>query len=257
MGATMTQAPRKALITGASSGLGVEFALQMASRCDHIIVTGRHQTALDELAEKLRQRGLECSVVVADLATTIGMARLVETIRQQGPLDYLINHGCCSSDGHYLAQHPASQHAMVSLHINATMQLTLAALGGMTARGRGRIINVSSLAAFLPAASLAVYSGTAAFLNNFSEALQREVKSHGVKIQCLCPGYTAKELQNTGYLADVEASRIPDEYGITAPELVQQSLAALHRDDSPVVFIAGEVNRILARKALQKQLDRS
>ncbi len=252
----MTETPRKALITGASSGLGAEFARQLAEYCEQIIVTGRRRPELEEVAGELRQMGLQCSAIVADLATNIGVAQLVEAIRQQGPLDYLINNAGFSTLGHYRAQHPATQQAMVSLHINATMQLTLAALGGMTERGSGRIINVSSLAAFIPTGSLAVYGGTKAFLNNFSEALQQEVESCGVKIQCLCPGYTHTGFQHTAHFADFDPSSIPDEYWMTAPEVVERSLGALHRDDSPVIFIAGEVNRALAGKALQKQLDR-
>ena len=252
----MTQAPRKALITGASSGIGAEFARQLAAHCEQIIITGRRQARLELLAEELLQNGQQCRIVVADLTTTVGVAELVETIRQQGPLDYLVNNAGFSALGPYLAQHPASQQAMVSLHINATMQLTLAALGGMCGRGTGRIINVSSLAAFAPAGTLAVYSGTKAFLNNFSEALQQEVESEGIKIQCLCPGYTRTEFQKTEHFAGFDPASIPDEYWMTAPDLVSQSLTAIHAEHSPVVLVVGDINRALARKALQRQLDR-
>ena len=87
----MTQAPRKALITGASSGIGAEYARQLAAHCEQIIITGRRQARLELLAGELRQNGQQCRVVVADLTTTVGVAELVETIRQQGPLDYLVN----------------------------------------------------------------------------------------------------------------------------------------------------------------------
>lgn len=250
----MTKATRTALVTGASSGLGVEFALQLADQCDQMLLTGRQQTALEELAETLRQQGLQCRVIVADLTTTVGIAQLVETIRQQGPLDYLVNNAGFSTIGPYIDQHPATQQAMVTLHINATMQLSLAALGGMVERGSGKIINVSSLAAFAPFGSIAVYSGTKAFLNNFSEALQQEVEAQGIKIQCLCPGYTRTGFQMTEHFADFDPASIADEYWMEARDVVTESLAALHRSTSPVIFVAGEINRGLAQKALQRLL---
>lgn len=249
----MTNATGTALITGASSGLGVEFALQLADHCDQILLTGRKQAALEELAEKLQQQGLKSRVIVADLASTIGIAQLVEAIRQQGPLDYLVNNAGFSTIGPYIEQHPASQQAMVKLHIDATMQLSLAALGGMTERGTGKIINVSSLAAFAPFASIAVYGGTKAFLNSFSVALQQEVESQGIKVQCLCPGYTRTGFQKTEYFADFDPASIPDEYWMEAKDVVTESLAALQRNNSPVVFVAGDANRALAKKALQQQ----
>jgi short-subunit dehydrogenase len=251
----MTHVTRTALITGASSGLGAEFALQLADHCDQILLTGRNQAALAELAEKLQQKGLKSRFTVADLTTTIGVAQLVETIRQQGPLDYLVNNAGFSTIGPYIEQHPATQQAMVNLHIYATMQLTLAALGGMTERRSGKIINVSSLAAFAPFASITVYSGTKAFLNNFSVALQQEVEAQGIKVQCLCPGYTRTGFQKTEYFADFDPASIPEEYWMEAADVVKESLAALRRDNSPVVFVAGDLNRALAKKALQQLLD--
>ncbi len=251
----MTNVSRTALITGASSGLGVEFALQLADHCDQILLTGRNQAALEELTEKLQQQGLKSRFIVADLTTTVGVAQLVETIRQQGPLDYLVNNAGFSTIGPYIEQHPATQQAMVNLHISATMQLSLAALGGMTERRSGKIINVSSLAAFAPFASITVYSGTKAFLNNFSVALQQEVEAQGIKIQCLCPGYTRTGFQKTEYFADFDPASIADEYWMEAKDVVTESLAALQRDNSPVVLVVGDLNRALAKKALQQQLE--
>jgi short-subunit dehydrogenase len=250
----VTDIPRKALVTGASSGLGAEFSRQLASQCDEIILTGRQRQPLAALADELEQQNIKTRIEVADLATTTGIAQLVETIRQQGPLDYLVNNAGFTTVGPYMEQHPASQEAMVSLHINATMQLTLAALGGMSEQKRGSIINVSSLASLAPFASVAVYSGTKSFLNAFSEALQQEVRSQGVKIQSLCPGYIRTAFHTTSYFDGFDAASVPDEYWMEAGEVVSQSLAALRRDDNPVIVVPGANNRAMARAALEKQL---
>lgn len=252
----VTEKPRRALITGASSGLGAEFSRQLAGQCDEILLTGRRREPLEELAGALQGENVSCHIVAADLSTTIGIAQLVETIRQQGPLDYLVNNAGFTTIGPYIEQHPASQEAMVSLHINATMQLTLAALGGMTKQGHGCIINVSSLAALAPFGGLAVYSGTKSFLNSFSLALQQEVKSQGIRIQCLCPGYTRTGFHLTDYFAGFDATTIPDKMWMDAKTVVTASLAALQQDDNQVIIVPGADNRTMAGAALQQQMDR-
>lgn len=247
--------PRKALVTGASSGLGTEYCRQLAGQCDEMIITGRQPEPLQALATELEAKGVETHVVVADLASTIGIAQLVETIRQKGPLLYLVNNAGFSTLGPYLEQDPASQEAMVTLHINATMQLTLAALGGMRAQKQGFIVNVSSLVALAPFPNLAVYCGTKAFLNNYSAALQQEVTELGVKVQCLCPGYIRTNFHTTDYFEGFDASVVPDEYWMEAEDVVTASLANLSRSDSPVIVVPGEGNRAMADSILQAQLE--
>ena len=250
----MTDRPRKALVTGASSGLGAEFCRQLASQCDEIVLTGRQRQALAALGDELQQQGIKIRVVVADLATTTGIARLVETVRQQGPLEYLVNNAGFTTVGPYIEQHPASQEAMVNLHINATMQLTLAALGGMNEQQHGYIINVSSLASLAPFANVAVYAGTKSFLNSFSQALQQEVQSRDIKIQSLCPGYTRTAFHTTSYFDGFDSASVPDEYWMQADEVVRDSLAALRQHDHRVIVVPGPHNRAVAHSALEQQM---
>lgn len=252
----MTKTPNKALITGASSGLGAEFARQLSRQCDEVVLTARRPEPLQQLADTLQQQGVKTRIVEADLASTIGIAQLVETIRQQGPFRYLVNNAGFSTVGPYLEQSPATQEAMVSLHINATMQLSLAALGGMREQQQGAIINVSSLASLVPIADYAVYSGTKAFLNNFSAALQQEVQALGIKIQCLCPGYVHTGFHSTPEFEGFDAAAIPEKFWMEADAVVAESLAALERDDAPVIFVAGDNNRAMATSLLQQQLER-
>ena len=233
----------RALVTGASSGLGVEFCRQLAASCDEVVLVARTETALIELATELEVKGLEAHIVVADLTKMIDVTRVVETIRQKGPFQYLVNNAGFSTLGAFAKQEPQTQHDMVALHITATIELSSAALGGMIEQGKGFIVNVSSLASLMPMAQVAVYGGTKAFLNNYSEALQSEVAQQGIKIQSLCPGYIRTAFHTTESFAGFDATRVPDEMWMEAKDVVAECLAALN--DGLVVYVAGEYNRNL------------
>jgi hypothetical protein len=233
----------RALVTGASSGLGVEFCRQLAEFCDEVVLVARTEAALIELATELATRGVEAHIVVADLTNMIDVTRVVETIRQKGPFQYLINNAGFSTLGPFTEQQPQTQHNMVALHINATIELSSAALGAMIEQGKGFIVNVSSLASLMPMAHVAVYGGTKAFLNNYSEALQAEVAQQGIKIQSLCPGYIRTAFHSTESFAGFDTARVPDEMWMEAKAVVAESLAAL--ENGPVIYVAGEYNRNL------------
>ena len=251
----MTATPRRALITGASSGIGQEFARQLAAHCDEIIITGRRQERLQQLVDTLRSQHIQADAVPADLNSTIGIAKLVETIRQRGPFRYLVNNAGFSTLGPFTEQQPASQEAMLSVHIQATMQLTLAALAGMQQAGCGYIINVSSLVALAPFGGLAVYGGSKAFINNFSAAVQQEVAAQDIKIQCLCPGYTRTEFHQHAAFDQFDASSVPDALWMDPDQVVRESLAALHSESEHVMVVPGANNQAMARKLLQQQLE--
>jgi short-subunit dehydrogenase len=233
----------RAVVTGASSGLGVEFCRQLADCCDEIVLVARTESALVELAKELEFNDVEAHIVVADLTKMIDLTRVVETIRQKGPFQYLINNAGFSTLGPFVKQQPQLQHDMVALHITAAIELCSAALGGMIEQGKGVVVNVSSLTALLPMAQVAVYGGTKAFLNNYSEALQSEVAKQGIKIQSLCPGYIRTAFHATDSFAGFDVSRVPDEMWMEAKDVVAESLAAL--SSGPVVYVAGEYNRNL------------
>lgn len=251
----MKETVNRALVTGASSGIGREYCRQLADRCDEIILTARRDEQLQCVADEIRSRDTACSVVLADLASTIGIARLVETIRQRGPFLYLVNNAGFGTLGPFTEQAPATQEAMVTLHINATMQLTLAALDGMQRQGVGYVINVSSMAALAPFGSIAVYCGTKAFLSNFSVALQQEVKSRGIRVQCLCPGYTRTEFHSGAAFNEFDESLIPDEAWMESAAVVAESLDALVAADERVIVVPGDSNRRMARQIVSRQLE--
>jgi short-subunit dehydrogenase len=242
-----------ALVTGASAGIGAEFCRQLASPCDVIIATGRREDSLRALAEELEGQ-VEVHVLVADLTRREGLTRIIESLRQQGPVDYLVNNAGFGALGLFADIELEPQQQMVSVHIDASLALCRAAIPFMRERGEGYIINVSSLSAFGPMAAVAVYGASKAFLNHFSEALQLEVGESGIKVQSLCPGYTRSEFHSRDSMAGFSTDSVPDEVWMEASEVVAISLAALAGDQ--VVVVPGERNHAVAVSGLQLQLSR-
>ncbi len=241
-----------AMVTGASAGLGAEFCRQLADRCDVIIAVARRAEPMHELAQQLAHK-VEVHVVEADLTTVEGVARAMEAIRQQGPLDYLINNAGFSTFGNFDQELIDPQHAMVALHIGATLSLSRAAIPFMREIGGGNIVNVSSVGAFLPVAGVAVYSATKAFLNSWSTSLQAELAETGIKVQSLCPGYTKTEIHDTTSMASFDKGRVPEAYWMEVEPVVAFSLEGLKGDQ--VILVPGEGNLDMARKGLQRQLE--
>ena len=240
-----------ALVTGASSGLGVEFCRQLAGRCDVIIAVARRAERLEAVASELTESA-EVHCLEADLGTIEGVARTMEAIRQKGPVDYLVNNAGFSTYGHFAGLPIENQRAMVDLHIDAAITLCRAAIPFMRELGAGSIINVSSLATFLPGKGLAVYGASKAFLNYYSQALQVEVAASGIEVQALCPGYIRTEFHDAMSEGGFDKTRIPGEMWMNADEVVSASLAAL--GSSQVIVVPGDSNRDLAVLGLQQQL---
>ena len=153
----------------------------------------------------------------ADLAGQEGIARTLEALRQKGPVDYLVNNAGFATNGVFEGEAIDGQQGMVELHINATLALCRGAIPFMRQLGGGHIINVSSLGAFLPTRTLAVYGATKAFLNYYSLVLQQELADSGIRVQSLCPGYTRTEFHATPALAGFDPSTIPRKCGWRRP----------------------------------------
>ncbi|MEH6588838.1 MAG: SDR family oxidoreductase [Halioglobus sp.] len=241
---------KTALVTGASSGMGAEFCRQLADACDVIIAVARRGERLTALAESLAEKA-EVHVIEADLCSIEGLTRTVEALRQKGPIDYLVNNAGFSTFGLFEDKSIDTQQDMVSLHINATMVLSRAAIPFMRELGGGHIINVSSMSTFMPGRGLAVYGASKAFVTYFSQALAQELVGSGIKVQALCPGYTRTEMHSTGDFVDFDQSRIPEHLWMEASEVVAASLVALEGDR--VVVVPGEGNLALSRSAVEQQ----
>jgi short-subunit dehydrogenase len=242
-----------ALVTGASAGLGTEFCRQLAPRCDVIIAVARRRERLGNLADELAGV-VEVHPLEADLGTIEGVARTMEALRQQGPVDYLVNNAGFGTFGHFEQLSIESQRSMVSLHIDASITLCRAAIPFMRQLGGGTIINVSSLGTFVPGKGMAVYGATKAFLNYYSLALQAELLGTGIEVQALCPGFTRTEFHDPMVEAGFDRQRIPEQMWMTAAAVVEASLAAL--GSKQVLVVPGADNQIVARLGLQQQLER-
>ena len=241
-----------ALVTGASAGLGAEFCRQLASLCDVIIAVARRKERLEALASELSD-SVEVHCIEADLGTVEGVARTMEALRQQGPVDYLINNAGFSTFGNFDQLPIDRQRDMVNLHIDACITLCRAAIPFMRELGGGSIINVSSVGTFIPSKGMAVYGATKAFLNYYSQALQTELVGSGIEVQALCPGFTRTEFHDAMTVAGFDRSRIADQMWMNADAVVAASLAAL--GSGQVVVVPGEYNLDFAKAGLQQQLD--
>ncbi len=239
------------MVTGVSAGLGTEFCRRLATHCDVIIGVARRGDRLEELAGRLDD--VEFHGVCADLGSVEGVARAMEILRQQGPVDYLVNNAGFSTFGQFADLPVDGQRDMVDLHVDATITLCRAAIPFMRERGEGHIINVSSLGAFLPGKGLAVYGATKAFLVYFSQALQAELAGSGIEIQALCPGYIHTEFHDEMQALGFDKQRIPEAMWMTAAEVVGASLDAL--GSGQVVVVPGEGNRTLAAAGLRQQYE--
>ena len=240
-----------ALVTGASSGIGAEYCRQLAERCDLVIAVGRREERLTALAAELADRvKLQC--IVADLASAEGTAQVVECIGQAGALDYLVNNAGFSYFEEFAGGDFGIHMDMVRVHIDATLALCRAALPSMRETGAGVIINLSSVAAFGTMERSAVYGASKAFLNSFSISLQAEEASHGIKVQCLCPGPVSTEITERDTMAAFDKTSVPDKAFMDTATLVSGSLQALERND--VIVIPGAHNLAWVRHLEQKKL---
>jgi short-subunit dehydrogenase len=212
-----------ALVTGASSGMGAEFARALAARGYDLILVARRRERLEELAVALAPAHAE--VLVADLTQEGGLREVEE---RAGSVDLLVNNAGFGVHGFFWETDAEAQDRMHRLHVVATSRLSRAALAGMVARGRGAIVNVSSVAGFLPAAISSSYGATKCWMNRFTESLQLELRSAGspVKVQALCPGFTVTEFHD---VAGVDRNTIPGWMWLKAEDVVAASLAGLER----------------------------
>lgn len=180
-----------ALITGASSGLGEEFALQLAPHADCLILVARREGLMEKLAERIRtlHPATAVAVMAADLTLASERERLVTalSVNDLAP-DLLINNAGLGDYGEFATAEWPKLESMLRLNVEALTHLTHALVPGMIRQGGGGVVNVSSLACLLPIPDFAVYAATKAYVTSFSEALRLELREHGIPVLALCPG---------------------------------------------------------------------
>jgi len=192
------------LITGASAGLGVEFArLFAADGADLVLVArreGRLRAPPDELTE---HHDIAAHVFALDLSEAGETTRLVERLASAGiEIDVLVNNAGFGARGSFADIDPEQQVAMVRLNIGALTELTRALLPRMIAHGRGGVLNVASMAGFQAGSYMSVYYATKAYVLSFTEALSEEVRGRSIHVSCFCPGPVATEFAETAGMAD-------------------------------------------------------
>ena len=225
---------KSALVTGASAGLGEEFALQLADLgVTHLTLTARRADRLEELGKCLiaLHSSLRVDTIPADLADAAGVARLIADLEQRGfSPDILINNAGLGDLGTFETSDPAKIESMLAVNIAALTRLTRWALPGMLARRAGWICNVGSTAGLIPLPTFAVYAATKAYVNSFSEALRIEVHGSGVRVLALCPGPVETEF---GQVASRENSKRkfapPAFLCVSKTDVVRETLTALAR----------------------------
>jgi short-subunit dehydrogenase len=194
----MHHAYQTALVTGASSGIGQRLALLLAGNGSDLVIVARRTGLLEELAARLREEHkVSVEVLTADLTSATGLAaaeaRLSDPDR---PIELLVNNAGFGSSGSFTDLPVGTAEDQVRLNVAAVVRLTHAALPGMLRRCHGGVLNVSSVAGFVPSPGAAVYGATKAFVTAFSESLSAEVKQRGVHVTALCPGFTRTEVRD-------------------------------------------------------------
>src|SRR5947208_8701580 len=213
---------RKALVTGASSGIGEEFARQLAKKGYDLVLVARRRERLETLAAELSQeQGTVAEIIEADLVTPEGVIS-VERRLGQGDIDLLVNNAGFGTRGEFATMPLHRELEELDLNIKALVRLTHAALANMVQRKRGNIINVGSTGSFQPVPYMSTYAATKAFVLHFSEGVHEEVKKHGVTVPYLCPGYVFTEFQQ---VAGINQQRLPARGRLTTAEVVPQAPA--------------------------------
>ncbi|HNL12168.1 MAG TPA: SDR family oxidoreductase [Turneriella sp.] len=231
-----------ALITGASSGLGAEFARQLAKRYNLILVA-RNEARMQALKAQL-SGGHEVRVLSADLTQDADVRRVEEAITGEPELSLLVNNAGLGTVGKFHELDAAGEQGEVLLNVNALVRLSHAALGNFIksrVHGAG-IINVGSVAGFQPGPYTAVYAATKSFVKTFSLSIAEEVRGEGIHVQCLCPGFTRTEFQERGH---IDVSRLPDFAWMSAEDVVKYSIDNF-APGKPVVVVPGLLNKAMA-----------
>lgn len=213
-----------ALVTGASAGLGAEFARQLAATGHDLVLVARDRERLDAAAEALRaQYGVAVEVLPADLVTDAGCAAAAARIADAArPVDVLVNNAGFGMYKPFGGAPLADEERQLDLNVRAVLRLAYAAVGAMTARRRGQIINVSSVSAFAPRASNPTYAAGKAWVTMFSESLAMQLAGAGVSVTAVCPGFTHTEFHQR---AQADMSHVPDRMWLDAETVVREGLA--------------------------------
>ena len=246
-----------ALITGASTGIGAVYADRLAKRGYDLILVARSEEKLSEVAERLKFTGRKIETMAADLTKKEDVQRVADRLGTDPTITALVNNAGTASVGKLLDARIDDLEAMIYLNVTALTRLALAALPGFVARKNGILINIASIVALAPELLNGTYSGTKAYVVNFTQALKGEVEGTGVSVQAVLPGATATPLWAK---AGRPVEQLPKEIVMTAEDMVDAALAGLDQHELitiPSLADAADWNRFeAARKAMGPNLSR-
>ena len=225
-----------ALITGASSGLGVEFARQLSKKGQRLVLAARRKDRLDALATELGN----ARAVAIDLSRPGAVRTLLDDLRNADEqVEILINNAGFGLRGRFVELDASREREMIDLNIGTLTDLCRAIAPQMVEQKSGAILNVASTAAFQPGPNMAVYFATKAYVLSFTEALHEELKPHGVKVSALCPGPTRTEF---GEVAGIKTLGRFDRLAMESEPVVRAGLEGLESNEA--VVIPGATNKI-------------
>ncbi len=227
-----------ALVTGASSGLGEEFVLQIAPRVGKLVLVARREPLLQRLAQRVRTEFPHVAVAVfaVDLQRSSERVQLVEALTAKGFLpDLLVNNAGLGDYGEFLSADWGKIQSMLDVNIEALTHLTHSLIPEMIRRGGGAIVNVSSLASVIPIPDFAVYAATKAYVSSFSEALRIELQEHRIRVLAVCPGPVRTEFGNVSRRSQ-DSPGMPAKKSFYVPkhQVVAEALSALDRNAARV-----------------------
>ena len=227
-----------ALVTGASSGIGLEIAKILASQNYDLVICARREKELQDLAEEIRrQHTVNCKVIVADLTTAEGIDLL---IKDSGEVDILVNNAGFGILGDHLDMQLGRQLEMIELNIHALTRLSHVFGNLMVKKGKGGIMNVASIASYISGPSFAVYCATKAYVLSYSRALHKELKNKGVTVTALCPGYVTTGFQE---VAGMELSKMEKLTAVPVKKVAEIAVKSMHKGKREVM--PGIVNKPL------------
>jgi uncharacterized protein len=246
---TMTLDNCSAVITGASAGIGREFARQLASRAKLLVLVARRRDRLEQLRSELvaRNPALLVNIHQTDLSNLDQTMQLAALLTKE-PIDFLINNAGVGDHGSFATADPIHVNEQLQVNALALTALTRALLPRMIAQTRGAILNVSSSAGFLPLAGMAVYAATKAYVTSFSEAIRAETRDCGITVTALCPGPVHTEFAEVANRKEHRGKPRDNFVHVPVEKVARAGLKAIERDQPVVVpGIAMKITMAIAR----------
>ena len=228
--AMLSSQKEKALVTGASSGIGREIARVLGSQGCDLVITARRKADLESLAKELTDRhSIEVKVVVSDLSEQVGVENL---IRDTGEIDILVNNAGFGFNGEHLRLNQEGQLNMIDLNIRALTHLARHYGAEMKKQGSGKILNVASIAGYQPGPKMAVYCATKAYVLSYTRALHSELKKSGVSVTALCPGFVETGFQE---VAGMDLGALELSGAVPAEKVAKTAVKAMRKGRREVI----------------------